>query len=154
MKRVALIALLLVLATGPLSSGEITRGPTYAGEFVADPEATVDFELIKRNGVPSKLRFNARGIQILCEDDSRSRRYDRLGVEAEFLGPRVFEGRIIPIPNRGFQELFKLQGRLRSDGSAQGFVFYWQTDSGETLDEKVVECSTEGLLRWTADRAG
>ena len=152
MKRIALMALLVALATGPLSSADITRGPTFAGQFITDAEAAVDFKVISRGGEPVKVRFNARGIPIRCEDEPALRRYDRLGVTAKFLSPRTFEGRIVAIPNEGFRELFKLQGRLLSDGRAQGFVFYFRDtgDEPETDDE----CSTEGLLRWTADRAG
>jgi len=150
MKRIALIALLVALATSPLSSAGVTRGQTYTGQFVADPEATVDFEVIRRGGVPVKVRFNARGIPLRCEDEPAPRLYDRLGVTAKFVGPRAFEERIIPFPNGGFRELFKLQGRLLSDGRAQGFVFYWRDTGDETATDS--ECSTEGLLRWTADR--
>jgi hypothetical protein len=152
MKRIVVIALLVALATGPLSSAEITRGPAYSGQFVADSEAPLDFKVLSRRGEPVKVRFNGRGIPIRCEDEPVLRRYDRLGVTAKFLSPRTFEGRIVAIPNEGFRELFKLQGRLRSGGRAQGFVFYWRDtgDEPETDDE----CSTEGLLRWTADRQG
>lgn len=155
MRRLAVFGLLITCAVVPLAAADPLRTATYRGALNDDPEASVAFELTTRAGVPTKAKFEADRFPILCEGDAAPLRISHPRVTVEFLGPRVFEGRVIPPPRGGLTELFKLQGRLLGDGRARGFIFY-SRDGYDPPDEPEndAECSTDGLLRWTADRVG
>jgi len=89
-----------------------------------------------------------------CEGDATASTKSSPVIVAEFKGDRVFEGRLylIPGPSNSAGEMFKVQGKMLGGGRAKGF-FFWFFDPSDR-PENFPECSSEGLLRWTAERVG
>lgn len=148
---VGLFAALIVV---PMAAGSGTAARPYQGGFVDDPEASVRFDVTVKDGVAKKAKFEAVNFAVVCEGEDSPRRMSFGPMSVRFVGPRVFEGRERPIPqDDGFQYLSKFEGRLLGGGRANGFVFYREDDYDPPAGtENLAECSTDGLLRWKAER--
>lgn len=150
---VAIIALIGTLLAATLVSAKPTSSD-YAGEF-ATGHGMVAVEVLRRGGRPVEARFTATNVEVFCEGDSEPQLLTMKRLRARFVGPRVFEGRVRPLPQPGeSQTLFKFQGKLIGKAAVRGFVFYRDDPVDTPSEENVAECSTDGLLRWSATREG
>ena len=132
---IAMITLGTALAIG--GSGE--RG--YEGALTADTAAMIRMSMSLDEGRGQRAVFEAQNVPVLCADETTARR-EFLPITAKFENTKSFEGRRYNPPSEaGARQLFKMRGRLMGGGRATGFLFYFDED-----------CSTDGLLRWTAER--
>jgi hypothetical protein len=133
----------------PVRPSEPTPG-TYRGTLAEDPAASIAFDV----SPTGEVLFRADQVPIGCEGSSSEQRYDFAPGTSQLLGGGFFEGRrrLLPDEETGFQELFKYQGVVRRDGSVHGFVFYASDLYDPATGPSQPGCSTDGLLRFTAER--
>lgn len=150
--RGALIALTALIWLVPLASAGSVSKRSYEGALSSDSAAPIEATVVMRGGEPRRATFQVQSFPFICEGDDSPRQKDSPVIEAAFNGGRVFEGRLYGPPGASNEagEMFKVQGKMLSDGRLKGF-FFWFFDP-EDYPENFPECSTDGLLRWTAER--
>ena len=114
----------------------------YEGTVGADPSVPIQVRLNVEDGQGQNAVVRAQNVPVRCAGETVETRNLILS-DATFLSNRIFEGRAYnpPPPGSGARQLFKVRGRLIGGGRARGFLFYFDT-----------RCSTDGLLRWIAER--
>ncbi len=131
----------IAVATTTLAIGQGAGERSYEGTLAADASTLIGVTIGFEGGRGQAAAFEAENVPVLCEGETTARR-DFLPITAKFEDTQTFEGRRYNPPSEaGARQLFKVKGRLLGGGRASGFLFYF--------DE---ECSTDGLVRWTAAR--
>lgn len=131
----------IAVTSAAMAIGQATGERSYEGTLAADSSTLIAVTITLQAGRGQAASFEAENVPVLCEDETAARR-EFLPITAQFESRRAFEGRRYNPPSEaGARQLFKVKGRLLGGGRASGFLFYF--------DE---ECSTDGLLRWTAAR--
>ena len=131
----------VAVVTATLAIGHDGAGERlYQGTLSADASTLIRVT-VSDEGRGQRAVFEAQNVPVLCADETTARR-EFLPITAKFENTKSFEGRRYNPPSEaGARQLFKMRGRLMGGGRATGFLFYFDED-----------CSTDGLLRWTAER--
>jgi hypothetical protein len=140
------VAVASIAIAGSTFSGE----RPYAGQ--AGKGTTVAFQVQMRQRVPTRASFEAKDIELSC-DDGTSPRVDFQPTTFRFSDTKVFAGdRYFLID--GNQEYYRVRGRLYGDGRAQGYLFYLadSLDPPRPRNPEMPDCSTFGKDSWNAER--
>ncbi len=145
------LALVFTAVVGVPTAGGGDREPiSYAGQLIGYPDRNdIRFDVERRAGKNLRASFEARNVQLVCEDDTFPF-VDFPRLSFRFLGPRVFQGQYYERQPNGDYTYYEVKGRLLSRGRAAGYLYYRDEPFDPRGTEERNECSTD--QNWRAQR--
>lgn len=126
--------------------------PDYVGEFVGLDTGKVQIEILRRGQPEMAARFRAKNVRLVCDDGSVI--YVTLGADGfRFRSARVFHGIKRGEDHvTGVTDRYEVRGRLPTTSTSRGNLDYEFHDPGVPSSIPERSCSTDGALRWEAER--
>ena len=130
------------------------RVVTYSGEMLGHPGSTLEIERHKRSGEDVRVEFGFNDVVLQCDDGS-IKDLDYLK-RAGFRGENTFQAKGVGLNlETGNKAPFELKGRFL-DGLVRGYFEYEFIVADPPAEgyENDPDCSTQGKVRWRAERVG
>jgi hypothetical protein len=150
----AAVAVGAVLALVPANtSAERLGRPDFKGTERKGIQLDVKvlFRLVGKGNARRHLVFQARKLQLPCDDQSQMV-VTLDPVRVPFQGPRSFRGESYSLEEDGEETLFQVDGRFTSHDRARGGLLYILDAANPPGAGLAPDCSTRGRVFWKAQR--